>query len=513
MSWAPPAQGSSLTYDVMCAAIACNEDCDRPPDSDPSRSFSRAQQRLSGLGCRSGSGAASLDPLTYICAHLRAGPSNSLVTVHRKLCNQSSPRQTRARGPSRMDTLPQETLRTIFELACTDGGYTGGSLSAVSKAFRAASRTARFHSVTLVANPRRLSPFLELYERERELDPNDRPHVRHLFVAFPTRLCGRGTYDRTRSLSPRPGWFRTAAKPPSPDDSSAEDVALRTSSGEEPIQDIAQLELEETLQSTEETPYVEEEQEYRVRKLRPIKGLFEPTAYLDAARKLFRLVGQNLLTLAIQSGFRHGGRLNYPIIEGPFPTLRELTFIDVLAPEALFIHDGAAHSVVAAHGPMFPALTHLNLVSEYPDADLHLPEWSTRAPRVTHLRVTGVDSGHVPQLACALGVTVERRRYSRDLRIPGNFDTATPTPPPPPRTYPSLRHVVMQPHPEPRGGFCGNPIIEFSQMMGSLRRIVENCRTTDVKAVLLKPPADSRDRKHAERAYREWLERTEGRAG
>ncbi|TBU38809.1 hypothetical protein BD309DRAFT_994195 [Dichomitus squalens] len=51
----------------------------------------------------------------------------------------------------RLEDLPLEILHSIFLDACTDGGKTGCSLSLVSKGIHAASRAARFHSVSLLA--------------------------------------------------------------------------------------------------------------------------------------------------------------------------------------------------------------------------------------------------------------------------------------------------------------------------------------------------------------------------
>ncbi|KAI0373488.1 hypothetical protein BV20DRAFT_962649 [Pilatotrama ljubarskyi] len=376
-----------------------------------------------------------------------------------------------------MDSLPQETLRGIFELACTDGGYTGNSLSRVSKAIRAASRMARFHSISLIANPRRLASFLALYERECNLDPAERPRVRHLFVAFPRSVQG-DSYERRRrrSLSPPLDWYRWAATVSAPGHSDHEDTVSPTPASEAAIQDIA---LPAHPVEDMDVEDLEEELEYWDWS-GPIKPRPDPTAspaYLDAARKLFRLVTPDLLTLAIQSGFTYGGRLEYGIIEDPFPILREVTFIDVKAPELLFI-DEAADNVpsASANGPLFPALTHLHFVTEYGDADLHLPQWSARAPRVTHLRITGVHQGHVQQFESALGVKVDPFRGLR-VHIPGDFEL--PPPSLPPRTYPSLRYLIMQPQPLLAGGFCGNPLIDFENMLWDLWEIVGGCRGTE----------------------------------
>lgn len=115
-----------------------------------------------------------------------------------------------------MDTLPLETLQRIFELACTDGGRTGHSLSLVSKGIRAAARTTRFHSIVLIASPRRLQLFLDLYQRECDPTRGGKPRIQHLHVAFPVVDIGRvaRTYPdgvdqfwplaHTRSLEPAP---------------------------------------------------------------------------------------------------------------------------------------------------------------------------------------------------------------------------------------------------------------------------------------------------------------------
>ncbi|KAI0737295.1 hypothetical protein C8Q80DRAFT_1213470 [Daedaleopsis nitida] len=48
-----------------------------------------------------------------------------------------------------MDTLPTELLYLIFSFACTDGGYTGASLSAVCKRIRTTSLPYALHTVSL----------------------------------------------------------------------------------------------------------------------------------------------------------------------------------------------------------------------------------------------------------------------------------------------------------------------------------------------------------------------------
>ncbi|KAI0774741.1 vacuole effluxer Atg22 like-domain-containing protein [Trametes elegans] len=85
-----------------------------------------------------------------------------------------------------MDTLPIEILERIYLLACTDGGYTGCSLSLTSKYIRAASRAARFNTIRLLSgSDAQLNRFTACFSTQRELAGEDgtRPKVQHLCLA------------------------------------------------------------------------------------------------------------------------------------------------------------------------------------------------------------------------------------------------------------------------------------------------------------------------------------------
>ncbi|KAH9854828.1 hypothetical protein C2E23DRAFT_725335 [Lenzites betulinus] len=111
-----------------------------------------------------------------------------------------------------MDTLPLEILQHIFELACTDGGFTGCSLSLSSKAIRAAAHLARFHSVVLNAsNPQRLESFLSTYREQSELQHGARLRVKHLYVTLsiePAPIAGSQLADVPESS----WWFPQATQ-------------------------------------------------------------------------------------------------------------------------------------------------------------------------------------------------------------------------------------------------------------------------------------------------------------
>ncbi|OJT15338.1 hypothetical protein TRAPUB_8134, partial [Trametes pubescens] len=363
-----------------------------------------------------------------------------------------------------MDSLPLETLQRIFELACTDGGRTGNSLSLTSKGVRSASRTVRFRSIILIVHPRCLRSFMMLYERECDPAFRDKPRIQHLFLMFPS-IGGTGTRpgDASRSPSPSPRRERCLAYRDSQSSTNS-----RTASSE----DIALPSDFDDFETEDVDIYVWPS---RGRQRTP-----DPTAspgYLAAARTLFRLITPDLQTLAINSGMTFGGQLELPCIGQPLPYLRELALVDVREPRALFAEGGSGP-------PLFPQLTHLHIVSDFTVSDLAFPMWAEHAPRLTHLRVTGVTDVHVSQLARVVGVKVERYP-AVVVHIPGSFSPPSPPPPPPPRTNPSVRVLVMQPCPPPRGGFCGNPMIEHGEMVDDLHEIERQCQGSGVRVTVL----------------------------
>ncbi|OSD04497.1 hypothetical protein PYCCODRAFT_1433366 [Trametes coccinea BRFM310] len=76
--------------------------------------------------------------------------------------------------------LAVETLQYIFSYACTDDGYTGYSLTLVSKAFRAIVHPIRFHRVALhnVAQVESFAVFMDKQPVEAHV-----PRVQHLFIS------------------------------------------------------------------------------------------------------------------------------------------------------------------------------------------------------------------------------------------------------------------------------------------------------------------------------------------
>lgn len=75
-----------------------------------------------------------------------------------------------------MDRLPVELWLNILPLACTDGGYTGGSLSLVSRYVRDMARHLRYQSVSLIGH-KHVQAFAGLVASKSPMN------IRHLFLS------------------------------------------------------------------------------------------------------------------------------------------------------------------------------------------------------------------------------------------------------------------------------------------------------------------------------------------
>ncbi|KAM5535121.1 hypothetical protein V8D89_011207 [Ganoderma adspersum] len=99
-----------------------------------------------------------------------------------------------------MNHLPLETLQQIFELACTDGGYTGCSLALTSKSIREAAQSTRFHSVMLVAETERLVALIALYQNQCSNSAGIRPRTAHLHLLLRSTVNTRQSTDSTEEV-------------------------------------------------------------------------------------------------------------------------------------------------------------------------------------------------------------------------------------------------------------------------------------------------------------------------
>ncbi|KAJ2966164.1 hypothetical protein NUW54_g13889 [Trametes sanguinea] len=198
---------------------------------------------------------------------------------------------------------------------------------------------------------------------------------------------------------------------------------------------------------------------------------------------------------------------------GVYPLLRELVLVGGTNPHDLFVEG-------STNGPLLPSLVHLHLGTGVNNPALHLPSWSTIAPNVTHLRITG--NCRLWELEHAVGVVYQPTRIAGHpspvvsfLQRLSRSLSAQSKPPPPPPIYPSLRYLLIQPDPAPGpAGFCGTPMVEYDEAIEALGEFLAQCRSAGIEGALLPPLADSLiGRKLAEYLRSQWRRRVEGDLG
>ncbi|KAL1945975.1 hypothetical protein VTO73DRAFT_1977 [Trametes versicolor] len=457
-----------------------------------------------------------------------------------------------------MDTLPLETLQQIFALACTDGGFTGCSLSLTSKAVRAAVRTIRFHSVSLVAYPARLDSFVGLYAQECDPTLGDIPKVQHLRLVIPPSqgpsrfICG-GAQDmssmphthsvKTGSpntlsvtlpdahLSPpvvviTPSLASGSSSPTSPSrlaihtPSSRSASSTRTSS---PVEPVSSLQLAEGGMTTSSyqaiTPNhyaaaapsnhapVEldlphpDTPPHAPAVVRPPSPSDEypqivyTPEYREAMHTLSRLVAPHLETLVIQRGFKCQVRLLSPA----------LAFLDMPFPrvrEVALLGLSDVGELVVPHAnvaPLFPAATRLHLVRKGLAGHDCMDFWRVHAPHASHLRVSCLRAPFgkfMPSLANSLGIA-----HLPDL------------PPPRRRVYPTLRAIIL--HQDPPTELEQQRVAAlqaYALLSNSFAHFQNACPDQGVK-IAVAPPFYMHFEDWDARLHEEWLERMVGGPG
>lgn len=264
-----------------------------------------------------------------------------------------------------MESLAIELQERIFLFACTDGGYTGCSLSLVSKDIREASRAARFHSVSLMESSIcQLSEFLACFraERKRALAQGVTPRVRHLCVAGCTSAQIRFRPKREEQAPRRIGTGGGMSSAP-----------CWMSLG------IGRMDV----------------------------GADQQQAFDDAVSEILTAVSQDLYTLSVCHGWAtYAKHFRMPTVDGAiFPALEELTL------SGMEWNFRTNHGMFGSPTAALPNLKRLHISDvgsngRYIDLDV----WSTRAPRLTHLRLTNMGpwSNVFSQVKAALGKPLKR---------------------------------------------------------------------------------------------------------
>ncbi|KAF8649355.1 hypothetical protein AX16_005864 [Volvariella volvacea WC 439] len=104
-----------------------------------------------------------------------------------------------------LDIFPPETWERIFSLACTDGGYTGRSLSLVSRKCHSLSQSARYHSVS-IKRARQLVLFagkLRAPQMQMQDDPEKHEEVNHQSLKVASGVCSVASSSSFRTPIPK----------------------------------------------------------------------------------------------------------------------------------------------------------------------------------------------------------------------------------------------------------------------------------------------------------------------
>ncbi|KAI0362645.1 hypothetical protein OH77DRAFT_1515840 [Trametes cingulata] len=279
-----------------------------------------------------------------------------------------------------MDKLAIELLTLISFYACTDGGYTGCSLSLVCRRIRDASRLARFYSVSLVTSPAQVEQFVTCLQKERVRSPHMLPRVRHLILS----LFGQGLETRPSTVPPR--------------------------------QPTSRAEFLASL--NRRTQHWRTAQEN-------LDGQYEHTI-----PNLIRAVAPDLHTFSlIQAQWRSSS-----IVRCSFPLLRELTLCGgdpSFLPLASFANDQS----------LYPSLTRLHHILAWTGREVDFMQWAKHAPRLTHLRVSRLD--HLPPITVDTLDQVIGDNYP-ECFPKLKYAIIEPHPAPPPCVQMSAAHLVFR---------------------------------------------------------------------
>lgn len=215
-------------------------------------------------------------------------------------------------------------------MTCTDGGYTGCSLSRVSKAVREASRAGRFTAISLQsASADCVHQFLFLFTQQRACAiraGTSQSRIRYLFLASPRRT--------------------TAYEPLSHSGHTDHDLELRAYQSD-------------------------------------VNALIELVA--PDLQALFLLEGQRSFskTLWLPS---IGRTTNFPMLQELYLTGSSCDFVLDHDRWSSWSRLGADEDTTSYMYPPLPCLTRLHLS----DAAFNVAHWAERSPGVTHLRLTNL---------------------------------------------------------------------------------------------------------------------------
>ncbi|PIL24417.1 hypothetical protein GSI_14171 [Ganoderma sinense ZZ0214-1] len=378
-------------------------------------------------------------------------PTAADPTIYVGLCQTMPSATTTGIGSSPLDKLAVELIAHISFYACTDGGPTGCALSLVSKRIRAASRPARFFSVSLTTeSSAQLKQFLACYQAECARATDALPRVQHLCIS----LFGREQGDA-------PAYpMAHGAVPP---------VQIQARPAAQPAPTSRAEFLARMQRQT---------QQWRSAQDRLDEG------FSHVVPALIRAVAPDLRSLTfVQARWRVTGS----VPQCCFAHLRELTLVGgdmTFLPFAL-ARDGR---------PQFPSLRRLHHNLAFAGAGLSFLEWAAHAPNLTHLRVSRLDS-HPRVIVDTLDQVIGDHAAEE--------------------YFPHLQHVTIQPNSAPVPSNSNvDAFVEFREFLEYLERLKERAKAPvvvlpPVEQSIIYPGVDRR-LVCLRRLKRQWMERLEG---
>ena len=304
-----------------------------------------------------------------------------------------------------------EVVERIISYACTDGGYTGRSLSLVSRCIHQVASPVRFHSVALNGF-RHIESFLACLEKQRS---ESHAPVHHLFLS--TWADGEEVVRVRDGHQPRWNGLR----------------CYQSAAFEDSPQWAGWMTLQEAMD-------------------RKLSHLLP---------RLLQMVAPDLCTLSIVHSWEFGA------IQLPrtFPLLRDLTFS---GPPPHFPGWTTLPDIPSPPPPCLPSLKHLHVICSHAS----IAFWTYHAPNMVYLRLSDLSSSAttlVAELQCSVGSSGAslHRHGCSFTKAYVLSDIRSPT-----RTYhhPSLRHVRLQPR-VPQGHGEADPYIEHSWFIWQLKKM------------------------------------------
>lgn len=362
------------------------------------------------------------------------------------------PTARRPRAFARIQDLPVELRQEIFIRACSDGGRTGCSLSAVSHSFRKEVFPVRYHSVALTGLAQ-VAAFTAHYQRVRATvarspSPTSYPKVRHLYVMSHREMLRRKVYEH---------------------DDTDNDL----------------------------------DHAFSAMTLAPGRGRASTLAPLPA---LLRFVAPDLITLTLATTYAHT-----TLFAGcaQFPILRDLTIARMQGVDIPTV--GAP----ALPRPLFPRLERLHIAMGVLDHSLeHLfCHWTELAPRTVKIRISDAPARVGPGLRETFGECFRAAGANGLIRVltnphgvgdrPRNYDPV----------FPRMRLLIVQPFPAPPSGRVEPPMVEGQrhELMRAIADLGRRARATT--AVRFLESNYDTGAQHSVNLMQGWLEGVSGGPG